>query len=255
MLNWITEHALHLTGVAIIAELAVIGFSRQGSLDLREQLTSAGCIGLAYITDHLFNGGLAFRYVMTQLTAGIESGASHAWASWIICLLAIDLQIYLWHRASHALRPLWALHHVHHQSRQMTLIAALRQPAIGFFLPWLQLLPLALLGFPVEIAFSCLMAHHLWDFMLHMHFNPRLGVLGELLMTPAHHRIHHSTEKRYYQSNLGTVLTIWDRVGGTYMSPRQITALDSLELGTEVPVSELNPISANLKPLLRLFQS
>ncbi len=254
MINWIVEHALPLATAAVIAELMFILRYRKQLFDAREQITSIGCVALTYMMDYLLNGGLVFRYVMTQLMAGIASGTTHSLGSWLICLAAVDLQAYLWHRASHAFSPLWALHHVHHQSRQMSFVAALRQPAMGFFLPWLQLLPLALLGFSVEVALSCLMIHRLWDFLLHMHFDPRLGPFESIFMTPAHHRIHHAIERPYYHSNMGTILTVWDRIGGTHLCPRQVTALRTIELGTEGPVSELNPISANLRPLMRLFQ-
>ena len=39
-----------------------------------------------------------------------------------------------------------------------------------------------------------------------------------ILITPAAHRIHHSTAPEHFNSNLG-ILSIWDRMFGTYVDP------------------------------------
>jgi len=138
----------------------------------------------------------------------------------------------------------------------MSLMASLRQPALGFFSPWIILAPLTVLGFSVETAMSCLLFHQFWDFLLHSHALPKLGALEKVIMTPAHHRVHHSAQKQHYDSNMGTLLTLWDRIGGTYINPRTIPNIDEIPLGLEIThLNFSNPITANLVPILRFFSS
>jgi sterol desaturase/sphingolipid hydroxylase (fatty acid hydroxylase superfamily) len=51
--------------------------------------------------------------------------------SWLAVIVGLDLGYYAFHRASHRVGFLWAVHAVHHQSEEYNLSVALRQP-------WLQ---------------------------------------------------------------------------------------------------------------------
>ena len=37
-----------------------------------------------------------------------------------------------------------------------------------------------------------------------------------MLNTPAHHRVHHGSNRRYLDRNHGSILIIWDRLFGTF---------------------------------------
>lgn len=71
------------------------------------------------------------------------------WLSFVVLFVAQDLLYYVFHRASHRVRWLWAAHVVHHSSERMNFSTAFRQslmyPIAGMWLSWL---PLAFLGFP-----------------------------------------------------------------------------------------------------------
>lgn len=43
----------------------------------------------------------------------------------------------------------------------------------------------------------------------------RLGILGWIFNTPAHHRLHHASNAEYMDKNFGGVLILWDRLFGT----------------------------------------
>jgi hypothetical protein len=67
------------------------------------------------------------------------------------------------------------------------------------------------------VAFGTLMhVFNLWE-----HANVKtsraLRALSVLIVTPDFHRIHHSTEARHQSSNLGALLTIWDRIFGSFV--------------------------------------
>ncbi|MEP6982573.1 MAG: sterol desaturase family protein [Sphingomicrobium sp.] len=46
---------------------------------------------------------------------------------------------------------------------------------------------------------------------------PRLErILAPVLITPSIHRLHHSPERRVHDSNYGDLITLWDRLFGTF---------------------------------------
>ena len=47
------------------------------------------------------------------------------------------------------------------------------------------------------------------------------GVLAYILQSPAHHQIHHSTDPRHFDKNLGYCLSVWDYVFGTLYIPQK----------------------------------
>ena len=44
-------------------------------------------------------------------------------------------------------------------------------------------------------------------------------MLEIFVVSPAFHEIHHSVDTRHRDSNFGGVLTIWDKLFGTYVKP------------------------------------
>jgi len=41
-------------------------------------------------------------------------------------------------------------------------------------------------------------------------------------VTPRYHQIHHSSDPQHYRANLGSLLTIWDKIFGTYFDPNTV---------------------------------
>src|SRR5690349_11886622 len=74
---------------------------------------------------------------------------------WVVGLVGIDFLYYWWHRASHVVNVLWAVHAVHHQSEDFNLAVALRQPAFEALTIIPFHLPLALLGVEPWIYATC----------------------------------------------------------------------------------------------------
>ncbi len=39
-----------------------------------------------------------------------------------------------------------------------------------------------------------------------------------IFVTPSHHRVHHASNLRYLDKNMGMVLILWDRIFGTFQA-------------------------------------
>ncbi|MFT4979990.1 MAG: sterol desaturase/sphingolipid hydroxylase (fatty acid hydroxylase superfamily) [Myxococcota bacterium] len=132
-------------------------------------------------------------------------------------LLLDDLTYYVFHRAHHEVRLLWAVHVNHHSSELYNLSTALRQPWLEPFVGPLFWTPLVLLGFPVEAVVLQQVISLLYQYWIHTEQVDRLPVWFEQIFnTPSHHRVHHGSNPEYLDRNYGGILIIWDRLFGSF---------------------------------------
>jgi sterol desaturase/sphingolipid hydroxylase (fatty acid hydroxylase superfamily) len=155
--------------------------------------------------------GYAALYVLTPLRLD-----SHRWYTWLITLLLVDVIWYLYHRASHRVRLMWAAHQAHHNSMRFNLSTAVRQK----WNPWFELIfwiPLPLLGVPPWLIFTAFSINLIFQFFVHTERVDRLpGWIEFVFNTPSHHRVHHASDADYLDKNYGGILIIWDRLFGSY---------------------------------------
>jgi sterol desaturase/sphingolipid hydroxylase (fatty acid hydroxylase superfamily) len=137
----------------------------------------------------------------------------------VLALVLLDGWMYVWHRANHAIPFLWRFHRMHHSDRHMDVTTATRfhlGEHIGSSVLRLGLIPL--LGFEVWnlVVYDTLVIvitqfHHAdisigrWDRWLRW-----------LVVTPYMHKVHHSDWRPETDSNYSTVLSIWDRLFGSF---------------------------------------
>ncbi len=139
---------------------------------------------------------------------------------WIALFLLTDLVWYWYHRLAHEINLFWAVHVVHHQSEDFNYTVSARitvfQAVIrsGFW----SVLPL--IGFPAEMLTIFLLIHGLYPFFIHTQTIGKLGVIEYFMVTPSHHRVHHSSNPEYLDKNYGDVLIIWDKMFGTFVEEK-----------------------------------
>lgn len=221
-----------------------------GAYRLDDTLTDLGCGIGQQLLDPLFRLGAVAVYAEVQQRWGMWHWDTRSPATWAVALLLVDLMFYLFHRASHRARVLWAVHHVHHSSDEYNLAVALRQPWLEKFVDLPFYLPLAVLGMPAELYISAFTLNLIYQFFLHARWVPKLGPLEWLLNTPSHHRVHHGVNPEYIDKNYGGVLVIWDRLFGTF------TAEDAPAVfGTVTPLRTWSAWTANIAPWRELLRS
>ena len=150
----------------------------------------------------------------------LNNVAAPAWVRILVAVLALDFVSYAWHRANHRIPLLWRLHQVHHSDVSFTVSTAVRfHPGELLLSLPIRLLAVVLIGAPamavvvfeVIFAFANLFEHG--NIGLPLRFEQRVA---GLLVTPALHRRHHASRRPELDSNFGTILTLWDRLLGTY---------------------------------------
>lgn len=165
----------------------------------------------------LFHQSL-FNQVFTPVTIGILS------------FLLLDVAAYGWHIMMHLTPIGWRFHRVHHCDLSMNISTAYRFHVLEvlasnifiMFLVWLfgvDLVPF--LAYKILFAFNQAFQHSNWA------LSPKVDkFVRYFVVTPDHHRVHHSQIVKETDSNFGSLLTIWDRLFGTFCYVREPKKID-----------------------------
>ena len=164
------------------------------------------------------------------------------WAAWLVLFVAQDFLYYVFHRASHRVRWLWAAHVVHHSSERLNFSTAFRQslmyPVAGMWVFWI---PLAVLGFTPTQIVGIVLVNLAFQFFVHTQTIGRLGVFEYVFNTPSMHRVHHARNDRYIDRNYAGVLSVWDRLFGSFVDE---DPSDPPVYGIVEPLRSYNPLTA-----------
>ncbi|MEQ1564861.1 MAG: sterol desaturase family protein [Myxococcota bacterium] len=131
-----------------------------------------------------------------------------------------DFGAYWVHRLCHRYPVMWRVHAMHHSSEQMYVFAAARNhPANAILMNAAHLMPLTLLGAPVEIIALTTVFTGLHGMLQHCNVDLRHGWLNQVFSTADLHRWHHSSDYEESNLNFGNNLSIWDTMFGTRYLP------------------------------------
>lgn len=163
-----------------------------------------------------------------------------SWVPWAIAFVGVDLLYYWWHRLSHEVAFMWAVHVVHHQSEDYNLAVALRQAWFSGATSWLFYLPLAFVGVPPLVFVAMNALSTLYQFWIHTRTVGKLGPIEWVLNTASHHRVHHGRNPKYLDKNYAATLIVWDRLFGTFQEEEE-----EPHYGVIKPYESWNPVWAN----------
>ena len=149
----------------------------------------------------------------------------------VAAVLLMDCWLYWWHRAVHVFTFFWRFHRVHHSDPAMDASTGLR-----FHFGEVALSAVT------RAAFLFVLGLELWQVVLYEaimtplvllhHSNVNLGKIDDwmrtVIVSPNMHRVHHSRKFEEFNSNFSIVLSIWDRLFGTYNGRRDV---EKIKLG------------------------
>lgn len=137
---------------------------------------------------------------------------------WILLLVTQDFMFYWLHRVDHYCRLFWAVHVTHHSSEEFNLTVGFRSSVFQPLYRFIYFIPLALIGFRGQDIMFIYAATQIYGILIHTKTVKKLGVLEWFMSTPSHHRVHHGSNIRYLDKNMGMVFIIWDRLFGTFQA-------------------------------------
>lgn len=136
-------------------------------------------------------------------------------------LVVADFSGYWAHRALHARPRLWRIHSIHHSSRQLDWLSALRVHPLNDVITAIALgVPVLLLGFRPAAFGAYILFIGLYAVLLHANLPWSFGWLRYVVASPVFHRWHHTTEREGLDKNFAGLLPLWDILFGTLHLPR-----------------------------------
>lgn len=152
------------------------------------------------------------------------------WTKIIIAWLVLDLFSYGLHRAFHHVGWLWRFHRVHHSDAFLDVTTPFRTHPVELLITLCAKAGIVLLfGMPLlgVILYEIIVAvMAVW-----IHANLRIAdgldhYLTWFVVTPAYHSQHHGSTPESCKRNFGLVLTVWDRIFGSYSKQLDDTRLN-----------------------------
>ncbi len=150
-------------------------------------------------------------------------------ATIIISILVLDFfGGWLVHFVQHKVKWMWRFHIVHHSDNNVDVTTALRHHPVESVLRGVFfLIGVVVAGAPMYavMIFQTLLV----VFVQFTHANINLPrrfdkLLSWIFVSPNMHKVHHHYKQPFTDSNYGAILSVWDRVMGTFktLDPRQI---------------------------------
>jgi len=156
----------------------------------------------------------------------------------LILFLLDDASRFLLHKVMHKFDFLWRIHQIHHSATTLTPLTTLRLHPLeslmyqlrsslvhgicagcSFYYLGFQADSLQIWGATIwVVAFNALGAN-----LRHSHIKINYGRFEKLFISPSQHQAHHGV--RTMNTNYGAVLSIWDRMAGSWRSGKDVYKL------------------------------
>ncbi len=187
----------------------------------------------------------------------------------VAIFLAYEFGYWLDHYLKHRVPALWEFHKVHHQAEVLTPLTNFRMhPFDSIMFYNIIAISTGLMNgalsfafgkpsgqFTIEganlvlVTFTYVTLHlqhtHMWI--------PFTGWVGRILLSPAHHQIHHSIDPIHFDRNFGGCLSLFDWLFGTLHLPT--TARQNIKFGVEAEAGDPHSITGGLiTPVVRALK-
>ncbi len=163
---------------------------------------------------------------------------THPLLYWTVLVILQDFMFYWLHRVDHYCRFFWAVHVTHHSSEEFNLTVGFRSSVFQPLYRFIYFIPLSLIGFdPLDVMFIYA-ATQIYGILIHTKTVGKLGFIEWFMSTPSHHRVHHASNIKYLDKNMGMLFIIWDRLFGTFAKEEE-----TVVYGLTTNIETHNPIT------------
>lgn len=172
------------------------------------------------------------------------------WVTIAACVLLADFAYYWEHRMMHRIGIGWATHTVHHSSPHFNMSVAYRFGPFDAILPIVFSLPIVMLGFDPILVILAEVFVQVFQTLLHTEIIGKLTKPVEYIFnTPSHHRVHHGSNRQYWDKNYAGILIIWDRMLGTFEPEKE-----KVVYGISEPLNSTNPVKVFFHGITRFIR-
>lgn len=231
----------------IIELIRYIVQKRMSSNIVLDSLANLTTFGLFIVIEYLI--GILFAtklYIYTYEHLNLTQLPLNAWTI-IGAILLADLAYYWDHRLMHRIGIGWATHTVHHSSPHFNMSVAYRFGPLDAVFPLLFSIPIVMLGFDPFLVLMAEVFVQVFQTLLHTEMIGKFPKPIEYLFnTPSHHRVHHGSNKKYWDKNYGGIFIIWDRMFGSFQEEEE-----TVVYGISEPLNSVNPLKVFLHGFYR----
>ena len=152
---------------------------------------------------------------------------SNPYVQVVIIFLAGDFKNYIRHYVFHKSNTLWEIHQFHHSATNFNILTRQRVHFLESELSrFFDVFIFILLGSPIYTFLAVRLLKEVHQMLIHSSFTSDWGLIGKyILVSPAAHRIHHSTEIKHFNKNMGNTFIFWDRIFGTYYPAEKVAEI------------------------------
>ena len=208
----------------------------------------------------MVNSGLLYLIMTQPLFAALhfvqifQMNVTHllglgGWGELALTLVAFDFWDYWMHRAFHRVGFMWRFHKAHHSDMEIDVTTAARFHIGELILSGIsKCLMILLWGASLWglVAFDVLLniasQFHHGNLGIPVGFQDRIE---KVIVTPRMHRCHHAIHANCWNTNFSAVLSLWDRLFGSYHWAQSSSELDRVGL-----LKPSGPETMEIKPFL-----
>jgi sterol desaturase/sphingolipid hydroxylase (fatty acid hydroxylase superfamily) len=184
--------------------------------------------------------GLFYVSVLLWCYSHRVLSVENVYVYWFLLFILEDFAFYVEHRVEHYCRIFWAVHVTHHSSEEFNLSTGFRSSVLQPVYRFIYFIPIVLLGFhPLDVVFMYSLTQT-YGILVHTRYIQKMPAWFEaIFVSPSHHRVHHASNTRYLDRNMGMCLIIWDKLFGTFQAE---LAEDPVRYGLVKPINTSNPL-------------
>ncbi len=143
------------------------------------------------------------------------------WAELIISIMVLDLIAqYFVHYLLHKVKWMWRLHLVHHSDTYVDTTTGTRHHPFDFMIREIfALIAVLITGMPVSFYLIYRLMSVFFTYFTHANIRLPLKIdkaLSYVFVTPNVHKFHHHYQLPWTDTNYGNILSLWDRIFGTF---------------------------------------
>lgn len=222
-----------LIGLMIVISLieTVIPGKRDGRLR-REHLVPNSFLTLTTISLNiaLTTGAVMFALLIDVYSYSLISIEAPFWMVLAASIICLDFFAYAAHRLMHIIPWLWRAHQIHHSELLVDVTTAYRQHPVEAVWRFLfTIIPAWIFGIPAEAIVLYKSVSALFALMEHTNielWRPLDKTFSTIFVTPNMHKVHHSRTAVETDSNFGNIISVFDRVLGTFTPSKPLGSID-----------------------------
>ncbi len=250
--QWLILISTPIYIIIIGVELLLSHWQHRNNYSVKDTITNVYLMLLNGSIDLLFRVVYlaVFFYCFQHRYISLQQGVMY----WLLLILAEDFLYYWLHRFDHEIRFFWATHVTHHSSKIMNFTVGFRSSVFQPLYRFIYFIPLPLLGFkPLDVVFIY-SATQIWGIFVHTELINKMGWLEYILVTPSHHRVHHASNPKYLDKNMGMFLIFWDKWFGTFQKELSAADYQPIQYGLTKNLENANAITIIFHEWQQIFK-